>query len=53
MDERGGVSRVIKSGGEADAGETGENARRVSRKRDRVFFGGIAFTRKSRNLIES
>jgi hypothetical protein len=45
MDERGGVSRNIKFEGEADAGETTENARRVSRKRDRVFFRGITFTR--------
>jgi hypothetical protein len=45
MDERGGVSRVIKIEGEANAGETSENARRVSRKRDRVFITRITFTR--------
>jgi hypothetical protein len=41
MDERGGISRVIKLEGEADAGETSEDARRVSRKGDRVFFTGM------------
>jgi hypothetical protein len=43
MDE-GDISRVIKLEGEADAGETTENARRVSRKKDPVFFRGMTFT---------
>jgi hypothetical protein len=53
-DTRGGSARasnilqhglVDKLGGEADAGETTENARTVSRKKDRIFFGGMMWMR--------